>query len=355
MNRPIPPVAVPLLCLSLAFSVSGCFGAPSYTWPAAKPVPAHWDGDAFHNVPERSKAGALAALKWRLFRERPDWPEDRKDAVFDRPPAAVTSGIRVVVVNHATTLVQLDGVNILTDPVWAETIGPLSAVGIDRHLPPGIRFEDLPPIHAVLISHSHYDHCDVPTLKRLAARFHMPIFAGLGTRALLEANGVAGGRDLDWWESAPLGESRVSLVFLQAEHWSRRGAFDQNQLLWGSFGIRAPAGLVYFAGDTAYGPHFKAFRERVGAPDVALLPIGAFKPEWFMLGKHMGPTQAVHAFGDLGAKRAVAIHWGTFDLADEGQFEPVGVLGLSLDAAKIARDRFVAPRNGEPLAFSPER
>lgn len=355
MRRSIASAGRLLTCLFLSLGVSACFGAPSYTWPAAKPVPAHWDGDAFHNVPERNKAGVFAALKWRLFRERPDWPEDRKDTVFDRPPASVTTGIRVVVVNHATTLVQLDGVNILTDPVWADTIGPVSVVGIDRHLPPGIRFEDLPPIHAVLISHSHYDHCDVPTLKRLAQRFHMPIYGGLGTRAMLAASDVPGGYDLDWWDNAPVGESKVSLVFLQAEHWSRRGVLDQNQVLWGSFGIRAPAGLVYFAGDTAYGPHFKAFRERVGAPDVALLPIGAFKPAWFMLGKHMGPEQAVQAFGDLDARQAVAIHWGTFDLADEGQFEPVGVLGLSLDAAKIARERFVAPRNGEPFAITSGR
>lgn len=355
MRRSIASAARLLPLLFLSLGGSGCFGAPSYTWPAAKPVPAHWDGDAFHNVPERSKAGVLAALRWRLFRERPDWPEDRKDAVFDRPPASVTSGIRVVVVNHASTLVQLDGVNILTDPVWADTIGPVSAVGIDRHLPPGVRFDELPPIHAVLISHDHYDHCDAPTLKRLAKRFGMPIFGGLGTRAMLADLGVPGGRDLDWWERVPLGETSVALTFAPAEHWSRRGVLDQNQVLWGSFGLRGPSGLVYFAGDTAYGPHFRAFRDRVGVPDVALLPIGAFKPGWFMLGKHMGPAQAVQAFGDLGAKQAVAIHWGTFDLADEGQFEPVGVLGLALDAERIPRERFVAPRNGEAVAFTPSR
>jgi L-ascorbate metabolism protein UlaG (beta-lactamase superfamily) len=346
------------LALVATCSTVGCFGAPSYHWPASKPVPPHWDGDEFHNVPEQSKAGLFKALRWRATREPIEWAEGRNDAVFDRPPASVPAGkVRVVVVNHATTLIQVDGVNILTDPVWSDVIGPLPGigVGVHRQLPPGIRFDDLPPIHAVLLSHSHYDHCDVPTLERLAARFHMPIYAGLGTTALLNEAGIANGHDLDWWQTIELrvGEHTVALTFAPAEHWSRRGAFDQNQLLWGSFGIRTPSALVYFAGDSAAGPHFQAFHDRVGPPDVALVPIGAYKPNWFMLGKHMGPNQAVQAFQDLGAAQAIAIHWGTFNLADEGQFEPAGELGLALDHAGIARSKFVAPRNGEAVWVEP--
>jgi L-ascorbate metabolism protein UlaG (beta-lactamase superfamily) len=230
----------------------------------------------------------------------------------------VTGGaVRVTFVNHATALIQIDGLNILTDPIWSERASPLSFAGPKRVRPPGLRFEDLPPIDAVLVSHNHYDHMDVPTLARLWREHHPRIFAGLGNAAFLAENGIEA-TDLEWWQSVPLAAG-VELTSVPTQHFSSRGTRDRDATLWTGFVVKGPAGAVYFGGDTGYGPHFRAVRERLGPMRAALLPIGAYLPRWFMGPVHLAPEEAVQAARDLAAGTAVAIHFGTFRLADDGQ------------------------------------
>jgi L-ascorbate metabolism protein UlaG (beta-lactamase superfamily) len=310
----------------------------------------HFDGSSFHNVPEGESRDLCDLVRWQLQSSSVPWPEGSTAPRSAVPPARVTEGIRVTHVGHATTLVQLDGLSLLTDPVWSERVGPLSFAGPARFEPPGVALDDLPRIDAVLLSHSHYDHADAPTLAELARRFGMPIVGGLGTRAMLEDLGVPGGVDLDWWQTVPLGDGRRA-HFVPVKHWSRRGLADQNVVLWGGFVVEAPSGRVYFAGDTAYGPHFAEAHARIGAPDVAILPIGAYLPRWFMAPMHMDPIDAVRAHLALGARRSVGVHWGTFDLADEGRFQPAGELGLALDRLRIPRRDFVAARAGDVVRW----
>jgi L-ascorbate metabolism protein UlaG (beta-lactamase superfamily) len=318
---------------------SGCFGAPGYHGP----VSPHFDGSRFHNVPPAEPPGITGLLAWQWNPDDIPWPE----GPFGKAtrPEPLERGIRVTAINHATTLVQIDGVSVLTDPVWSERVGPLAFVGPSRWAEPGIAWEDLPRIDGVVISHNHYDHCDAPTLARLAGRFAMPIFAGLGSKEMLADLDVDGGVDLDWWQTVPIARG-VTVTMVPTQHWSRRGVLDRDTVLWGGYVLKGPSGSVYFAGDTGFGPHFAAIRERVGPPTIAILPISAYEPRWFMHTSHMGPDEAVDAHRALGARRSVGIHWGTFDLSDEGRWQPAGELGLALDAARIPRRDFVALVNG---------
>ena len=211
--------------------------------------------------------------------------------------------------------------NILTDPIWSRRCSPVPTVGPARVRPPGIRFEDLPVIDAVLLSHDHYDHMDVPTLRKLERTFpNARFYAGLGNAAYLRTQGVYHVYDLDWWQEVRYGHAAI--VGVPAQHFSGRGACDANGRLFMGFVVRVPAGPIYFAGDTGYGPHFAEIRRRLGPMRLAVLPVGAYKPEWFMSPIHMGPAEAVKAARDLEASTSVAMHFGTFPLADDGHDEP---------------------------------
>ena len=278
--------------------------------------------------------------------KRSPWPDWVASDYGERPLGRVGTGrIRTTFINHATVLIQTDSCNILTDPIWAYRCSPFSWAGPRRHRDPGLRMEDLPPIDVVLISHNHYDHMDLPSLRRLQSMFQPRIIAGAGNRVYLERKGLSRVEELEWWDSAERGTA-PSITFVPAKHFSGRGLFDRNKTLWGGFVIESSAGSVYFAGDTGYGPHFREIASRFGQIDLSFLPIGAYEPRSFMCAVHMNPPEAVQAHLDLRSQQSTGIHFGTFRLAFEGMDDPGKDLVRARDAAGLPPDAFEVPDFG---------
>ncbi len=311
----------------------GCLSAPRWQGPLTE----HFDGDKFvtPGAPEKhggfsSLSGLKSLLDWQLHRQPGPWREYRDEPFGPRPPAQVPMGaMRVTFINHATTLIQLDGVNVITDPIYAERCSPVSFAGPKRVRPPGIRFEDLPRIDVIVLSHNHYDHLDVATLKRLTELYpHARIFAGLGNAAFLTAQKLGNVTELDWWEHREV--NGVTITSVPNQHFSNRGVTDGDGTLWSAWALTGSNGSAFFGGDTGYGPHFKTVGDRLGPFRLAVLPIGAYKPEWFMSPIHMSPEQAVEAANDLRAGLSVPMHYGTFNLADDGETEPLEALAAAL-------------------------
>lgn len=287
----------------------------------------HFDGTRFFNH-ERGEHGRGAFFKWVLNREHGYWREWVDEPPGERPPERVGGGrMRVTFINHATTLLQTDNVNILTDPIWSERCSPFAGAGPKRHRAPGIRFRDLPPIDVVLVSHNHYDHLDLPTLHALRKRFWPRVITPLGHDAFLRRHGIRNVTALDWWNE----HDNITLV--PARHFCSRGLSDRDANLWGGFVIGGPSGHAYFAGDTGFGAHFEQIKARFPNIRVALLPIGAFLPRWFMEPMHMSPDDMVRAHTVLGAQTSIPIHYGTFDLGDDGELEPIENLRRAIHGA----------------------
>ena len=285
--------------------------------PANPKFPKHFDGKRFYNPNAPQVRGFLEVIRWKLTSRPEPSPSFISDVQSSQPPRRVEgSGLRATLVNHSTVLLQQRGSNILTDPIWSQRASPLSWIGPPRRRKPGVSWEDLPCIHAVLISHNHYDHLDLPALRRLAARGDSTFIVPTGVARLLGSENIGPAHELDWGESLSLPGFTVHCV--PALHFSSRGIFDRNMTLWCGYVIESQEQLVYFAGDTAFGPHFAQIREKFGPPRLALLPIGAYEPRWFMSPVHMAPDEAVRAHEILAAKTSIAIHHGTFKLTDEG-------------------------------------
>jgi L-ascorbate metabolism protein UlaG (beta-lactamase superfamily) len=291
----------------------------------------NFDGLRFFNPGEPDTDRSLGqVLRWKLAGSAAKWP--KHVPVIPVKPEHRVDGLRVTVVGHASFLIQAGRLNILTDPVWSEFASPIRFAGPRRVVAPGIAFDDLPPIDAVLLSHNHYDHLDIDTLRRLD-EMHAPlIVTPLGNDVIIRRH-IPGARVFtgDWGSCFEIGKGAETHI-VPANHWSARGAGDRRMALWGGFMIRTPVGLVYFAGDTGYGTGkiFKDIRTRYGAPDLALLPIGAYAPEWFMSAQHCNPEEAVQIMLDLDARHALGIHWGTFQLTDEERNDPVSRLRAAL-------------------------
>ena len=313
----------------------------------------HFDGTFFYN-PEPStlyKSGNL--IQWLSDRHAKGLYPDVSTLQHQPQLAPGVDGAdwEVTMVNHSTMLIRTAGLNILTDPVWSDYTSPLQGIGPKRHRPAGIVWEKLPRIDICLISHDHYDHFDADTLRRLAAE-HNPVFVvPLGLRGLLEFHC---GEDIkvleaDWWESLQHGDLQITLT--PAKHWSNRyrKIYTRNRSLWCGFHIRSAGGpSIYYVGDSARSNCFAQVRARLGAPDVALIPIGAYKPDWIRNG-HISPAEAVEAFQQLEPKQAIACHFGTWQLANEGYQETLDDLTTALRNAKIPQERFIATDNGQTM------
>jgi L-ascorbate metabolism protein UlaG (beta-lactamase superfamily) len=264
----------------LFIAVVGYFlSAPKYT---GEPTD-HFNGKQFINPGNTRTKGFPELVRWMLKREQGEW-KARYDLPYgERPATKVEGGIRVTFVNHSTFLIQTEGLNILTDPVWSDRTSPFSWAGPRRMRPPGIKFSDLPPIDVVLISHNHYDHLDLPSLRAIAAKHNPAIITPLGVKAFLEKENIKGARDLDWWEEVTLrGSFNVQAV--PAQHFSGRGMFDRDATLWCGYVLKRKEGNIYFAADTGYNEDsFKKIGKACAPIQLAFIPIGAYKPAWFLV------------------------------------------------------------------------
>jgi L-ascorbate metabolism protein UlaG (beta-lactamase superfamily) len=315
------------------------------------PVSDHFDGTHFFDPNGTSPKKLSEVLRWQFGgeRERHKWPDWVPSPYADTPPPRVRSGVRFSFVGHASWLIQTAGQNILIDPVWSERASPVSFAGPKRHNDPGIAFDALPPIDTVLVSHGHYDHLDVATLSKLAAKFSPRVITPLGNdRVMYAADSAIRAEAFDWHQRVELGGG-LAVTLVPTRHWSARGLFDRNKTLWASFVLETPAGKIYIVCDSGYGSgvHFRRVREAHGPLRAAILPIGAYEPRWFMKDQHMNPEDAVKALGDCGAELALAHHHGTFQLTDEEIDAPAKALGMALDAAKVPRERFLVLKPGQ--------
>ncbi len=318
------------------------------------PMSDHFDGTRFfdvNGVPAKSVPKGLYD-QWRWYRDgdRQKWPEWASSPYADTPPARVGGPEwRISYVGHASFLLQTAGLNILIDPVWSDRASPVTFAGPKRHNAPGIAFDALPPVDIALVSHGHYDHLDVATLSKLSAKFSPRVITPLGNDATMRgADNAIRAEAFDWHHRIDLGNG-VAVTLVPTRHWSARGLFDRNKTLWASFVLETPAGKVYIVCDSGYGDgqHFRRVAEAHGPLRLAILPIGAYEPRWFMRDQHMNPSDAVKALADCGATQALAHHHGTFQLTDEAIDAPVTALGEALEAAKVPRQRFAALKPGQ--------
>jgi N-acyl-phosphatidylethanolamine-hydrolysing phospholipase D len=342
-----------VIMFSAIVLVTSCRSDPNYS-----PMKSHHTGQGFrNNYPHDAKP---SFWKWQWERlTKGILPDPDQGYGFEvlKPDLAALSANQerptLTWIGHATFLLQVGGLNLLTDPHFTERASPLFFGGPRRVVPPAISLADLPHIDAVLVSHNHYDHLDYGSVMRLAKQaggspmFYVP----LGLKRWFANNKIDNVTELDWWDSQNL--AGVGFHCVPVQHWSRRGISDTNTSLWCGWVIEAPALHVFFAGDTGYSRDFSDIQRRFEFFDLALLPIGAYEPRWFMKFMHVNPEEAVQIYQDLHARYAAAMHWGTFRLTDELLDEPPRRLAAALDAAAIDREKFFVMKHGEtrPLSF----
>jgi L-ascorbate metabolism protein UlaG (beta-lactamase superfamily) len=315
------------------------------------PVSDHFDGVRFFNPGGMGPRNRWAFLRWQLSDRGASWPASFPSPfAADRPPARIDGdAVRVTHIGHASLLLQTRGRNILIDPVWAERASPFSFIGPRRVNPPGVAFADLPKIDAVLVTHNHYDHMDVGTIGRLWQRFRPRIVTPLGNDTILKGavpDLVADA--VDWDATVDLGDGLV-VHAEPTQHWSARGTGDRSHALWASFVVQAGARKIYCVGDSGFGTGATFERVRGRHPDLALalLPVGAYEPRWFMRNAHMNPDEAVRALQLCGAAQAFGHHWGTFHLTNEAVEQPAIDLAAALATHGVAAERSPALRPGE--------
>ena len=316
------------------------------------PISDHFDGKHFFNTAVSGRHNPTFGSLLKMLRTpRSPWPRSVRNKGVPRLDAALTDDdIAVTFVNHATFLIQVGGLAILTDPVWSERASPVPWTGPRRVRPPGVAFGDLPKIDLILLSHNHYDHFDLPTLRRLRQAVSPTIAVAAGDAPLAERIGFTDVRELDWWDETPVGDA-LKITFVPAQHFSARGPFDRRRSLWGGYMIESLGRRIYFGGDSGYSTHFSDIGSRLGRPDIAMLGIGAYEPRWFMAPIHMNPAEAVRAHKDIGARYSIGMHFGTFQLTPEPIDQPQADLKAALSQSGIPDGEFVTLHEGETRIY----
>lgn len=309
----------------------------------------HFDGRIFNNPDEAGTHHYWEVFKWWLSgNDKGAW-----DKVKSPPPTSSFPDnhenpweFRITFVNHATYLLQIDGQNILTDPIWSDRASPYQWIGPKRMRTPGIAFEDLPPIDLVLISHNHYDHLDIPTVKKLQQKHDPTFVVPLGVQHCLYEHHIKKVHPMDWWDSHAISD-KLSLTAVPARHFSGRGLFDRNKTLWCGFVLHSSAGNIYFTGDTGYGNFVKDIYNTFGPMEASIIPIGAYKPRWFMKAIHVSPDEAVQIHKDVQSKISFPMHFGTFPMADDGMYEPIEKLKIARQNKQVSPAAFPVLSEGQ--------
>ena len=312
------------------------------------PISDHCDGERFFNPHENARP-LRDVIKWARTRQRTAWPQRLPLAPHPPPPSTVRRGeVAVTFIGHSTFLIRTASAVILTDPVFTSHAGPFGLMGPRRVRPPAIAPAALPAVELVLVSHNHYDHMQPSSLRRFAetAAFVAPL--GVARQLNVPPKSESYGRNihqLDWWQSATVGAAEITCV--PAQHFSARTPWDRNRTLWCGYVVRIDGVTIYFAGDSGYSPQFAEIGRRFPAIDVALMPIGAYEPRWFMRPVHMNPDEAVRAHIDVGARVSLGMHFGTFQLTDEAIDEPIHALGRGRATHGVSADAFKVLDFGE--------
>ncbi len=324
------------------------FSAPVYKGPVSD----HFDGKRFYNPWGIQPSGTGDLLKWLTSRDQGSWAEIEQPFESPGPPEKVDgSHLLVTFINHATVLIQWQGLNIITDPVYSERVSPFSFLGPKRFRPPGVPFDKLPKIDVVLLTHNHYDHLDIPTLKNLVDRDQPQIITPLGVGQFVEKKTGSPSHDMDWWDAHWLSPS-IQLYAVPTQHFSGRGMMDRDRTLWCGYVLESGDDRLYFAGDTGYNEIlFKEIGQKFGPFRFAMIPIGAYKPEWFMAPVHTSPEEGLKVHLESGAAKSMGIHFGTFPLADDGMSDPENELKKALEEYGISEEEFVIPIPGVSLNF----
>ena len=340
----------------LALAVGACAAPGNPNYDRTK---SHHTSDGFRNNYIEglgNSGGSFWKWQWERWRDGlPKPPENGYDFQQVKPDVAWLKANRTETaatwIGHATVLLQVAGVNILTDPHLTERASPVSFAGPKRRVPPALDFATMPHIDMVVISHNHYDHLDQQTVLRLSRqpggspRFFVP----LGNQAWFADLGITDVVEMDWWGRRDF--KGLEVHFTPVQHWSARTPNDRLRTLWGGWYIKAPGWRAFFIGDTGYSKDFTDIAARLGPVDFAMLPVGAYEPRWFMASQHVDPAEAIRIHRDLGARFTLGIHWGTFELTDEPLDEPPKRLALELKRAGLGREVFSVVRHGETLRF----
>jgi L-ascorbate metabolism protein UlaG (beta-lactamase superfamily) len=302
----------------------------------------------YHNIDDIGEPNFIEFMRWKLARNKPVWPKlaEVNPNINKANLAKTISGddIQVTYINHSSFLIQVGGKNIITDPIWSSHAGPFGKLGVKRSVYPGLNIEDLPPIDFILISHSHYDHLDLPTIENITKNHNPQIITGMGVTHYIDYCKKSPERcfEMQWWENTKTINSEVIFNFVPAHHWSSRYLLDKNITLWGGFVIQHKNKNIYFAGDTGFsdGKLFQTIKDKYGEFRLSLLPIGAYKPSWFFSPMHISPAEAVKIFKILNSTYAVPMHFEVFELADDGYKDPIIDLKKALQTEGIQEYKF---------------
>ncbi|MBP6506933.1 MAG: MBL fold metallo-hydrolase [Opitutaceae bacterium] len=309
----------------------------------------HCDGWEFFNPRGHVNRTWIEVLKWRLTSRAKPWPLTVALPRQPRPKPSAEGEVVATWINHATFLLQTSAGNVLTDPIYGARASPFAWAGPRRAHLPGLPFEQLPHIDVILLSHDHYDHCHLSTLRRLAQAFQPVVITPLGNGPLIARAGLQRIIELDWWQHHAINPD-FQVTLTPARHWSNRLSGARNGRLWGGFYLHSAKHRIYFSGDTGYDSEFfKAIGRNLGPPDLAMIPIGAYEPRWFMAAQHCNPVEAVQIHRDVGARQSLGMHWGTFQLTDEAREDPVQALSAACKAANLTKEEFRALLPGESV------
>lgn len=338
-----------ILISFIAIFLSSCFfSVPPYKGEKSD----HFDGETFHNIDKSHKYSFGDLLKFFLFTTDGYWADFYPQTIPCIPPATTENGeLKVTFINHASTLIQFDGINVLTDPVWSEYTTPVEPIGPKRRRAPGIEFDNLPHIDVVVISHNHYDHMDFATLKKLKEKFNPIILYPLGNKPIFEDNELPNSRDMDWWDTLNIKNRKIT--FVPARHFSNRGVMDRNVTLWGGYVFETSAGPVYFAGDTGFGIHYSMLKEKYGPMRFSILPIAPIDPRFFMVEVHQDAREAVMAHIELESQKSMGIHFGTFKQAGDAMRAPIDSLIVGLRDLNVSPTDFILPGHGRIIDVKP--